>query len=266
MSGANSTVVDINTFVNRSKFANKKCICESSQKKITEFEVFTSDNPGKYSYCKKYTKDNDVQLEQSDHSTPFNIFPHVNKGLRIACHNIHRLSNKLDELKILLDTDKPPPDLYCLCETFVTPTTGDNYHKINGYSLVRRDRIHKGGGGVRIYIRNGINFHRRHDLEDKFIKIICIEIKYSNKSILLSTVYRPPDNDGDPIQNWINLMETSLYKMYSQNKPTILMCDIDIDFLSDKVDKLKKSWIDLTTNYKYPYWSYLCNERSPSFT
>ena len=58
-----------------------------------------------------------------------------------------------------------------------------------------------------IYIRNGINFHRRHDLEDKFIEMICIEIKYSNKSILLSTVYRPPDNDGDSIQNWINLME-----------------------------------------------------------
>ena len=100
-----------------------------------------------------------------------------------------------------------------------------------------------------IYIRNGINFHRRHDLEDKFIEMIRIEIKYSNKSILLSTVYRPTDNDGDSIQNWINgIMETSLYKMYSQNKPTILMGDINIDVLSDKVDKLKKSWIDLTIN------------------
>ena len=43
-------------------------------------------------------------------------------------------------------------------------------------------------------------------------------------------------------------METSLYKMHCQNKPTILMGDINIDLLSDKVDKLKKSWIDLTTN------------------
>ena len=91
-----------------------------------------------------------------------------------------------------------------------------------------------------IYIRNGINFHRRHDLEDTCIEMICIEIKYSNKSILLSTVYRPQDNDGDSIQNWINLMGTSLYKMYSQNTPAILMGDINIDLLSDKVGKLKE--------------------------
>ena len=84
----------------------------------------------------------------------------------------------------ILDTDKSPLDLYCLCETFVTPKIDDNYLKINGYSIVRRDRIHKKGGGVMIYIRNGINFHHRHDLEDKFIEMIRIEIKYTNKSIL----------------------------------------------------------------------------------
>ena len=101
-----------------------------------------------------------------------------------------------------------------------------------------------------IYIRNGINFHGRYGIEDKFIEMICIEIKYSNKSSLLSTIYRPPDNDGDSIQNWINLMETSLHKMYSQNKPTILMGDINI------VDKLKKSWIDLTTNLELKISNY----------
>ena len=48
VSGANSTVVDNDTLLNRPKFANKQCICESSQKKITEFEVFTSDTPGNF--------------------------------------------------------------------------------------------------------------------------------------------------------------------------------------------------------------------------
>ena len=42
-------------------------------------------------------------------------------------------------------------------------------------------------------------------------------------------------------------MESSLYKMYSENKPTILMGDIIIEFLSEKVDKLKTSWIELNT-------------------
>ena len=42
-------------------------------------------------------------------------------------------------------------------------------------------------------------------------------------------------------------MESSLYRMYSENKPTILLGDINIDLLSEKVDKLKTSWIELTT-------------------
>ena len=39
-----------------------------------------------------------------------------------------------------------------------------------------------------------------------------------------------------------------MYKIYSENKPTILMGDINIDIMSDKKDKLQESWISLTTN------------------
>ena len=33
------------------------------------------------------------------------------------------------------------------------------------------------------------------------IETLCIEIKYSNRSILLTSVYRPPNNDSDSIQH-----------------------------------------------------------------
>ena len=36
--------------------------------------------------------------------------------------------------------------------------------------------------------------------------------------------------------------------MYSQNKPTIQLGDLNIDLLTGKVGKQTKSWIDLTTN------------------
>ena len=39
-----------------------------------------------------------------------------------------------------------------------------------------------------------------------------------------------------------------MYKIYFENKPTILMGDITIDIMSDKKDKLQESWISLTTN------------------
>ena len=40
-------------------------------------------------------------------------------------------------------------------------------------------------------------------------------------------------------------MEKYMYRTYSENKPTILMGDAKMDFLSEKIDKLTNSWISL---------------------
>ena len=98
-----------------------------------------------------------------------------------------------------------------------------------------------------MYARDGISYKRRKDLEGP-IETVCIEIKYSNRSISLTSVYRPPNNDGDSIQHWLSNREESMYKIYSENKPTILMGDINIAIMSDKKDKLQESWISLTTD------------------
>ena len=176
-----------------------------------------------------------------------NCFPYFKKGLRVACHNINRLLNKLDQLKLFLVNDSPSLDVYCLSETFLTETINDPYLCIDGYTFVRKDRLHKRGGGLIMYVRDGISYKRRKDLEGP-IETLCIEIKYSNRSILLTSVYRQPNNDSDSIQHWLSNMEESMYTIYSENKPTILMGDINIDIMSDKKDKLQESWISLTAN------------------
>ena len=178
MSTAYSTV-DNNISLMNPNIVNGKCKRRSGNRSIDE----TSD---KTSCSVKINNDNEEHCEQSENVTVSSIFPYVEKGLRVACHNINRLINKLDKLKLILDTDKSPLDLYCICETFLTPTIDDNCLKINGYSFFRKDRLHKRGGGILMYIRNGLKFQRRQDLEEKSIEMICIEIKCSNKSILLS--------------------------------------------------------------------------------
>ena len=134
---------------------------------------------------------------------PTSIFPFVKKGSRLVNHNINHLVKKLDQLKLFLDCDTLPLDIYCINETFLTSSTDDSYLNINGYFLLRKDRVHKTGGGVVMYIRNGIHFKRRPDLEQTTLEMITIEITCSNKSILLSTIYRPPDNDNNTSQQWL---------------------------------------------------------------
>ena len=56
-----------------------------------------------------------------------NCFPYFKKGLRVACHNIKRLLNKLDQLKLFLVNGSPSLDVYCLSETFLTETINDSF-------------------------------------------------------------------------------------------------------------------------------------------
>ena len=78
--------------------------------------------------------------------------------------------------------------------------------------------------------------------------MVTIVIKYSNKSILLSTVYSSPDNDNNACQQWLFDTEESLYKVYSENKHIVQMGDFIIDLLSDKSHTLKTSWANTTAN------------------
>ena len=53
----------------------------------------------------------------------------------------------------------------------------------------------RNGGGVCIYIRCKLNFKIRDDLTLEILENLMVEIKKpGSKSILVSTLYRPPDS------------------------------------------------------------------------
>ena len=79
----------------------------------------------------------------------------------MACHNINRLINELDQLKLFLVNDCPSLDIYCLSETFLAETIIDSYISIDGYTSVRKDRLNKKEGGLLMYILEGISYKQR---------------------------------------------------------------------------------------------------------
>ena len=89
----------------------------------------------------------------------------------------------------------------------------------------------KKGDGLLTYAGDGISNKRREDLEGP-IETVCIGIKYSNRSILLTSVYRPPSNDSDSIQHWLSNMKESemtddwLRAMYSNEYCRVLFLDL----------------------------------------
>ena len=63
--------------------------------------------------------------------------------------NATSLNNKFNDL--LLEIDSRKPQIIMICETWWTEASTTN---IKGYTLFRRDRIGKRGGGVCIYVND----------------------------------------------------------------------------------------------------------------
>ena len=58
------------------------------------------------------------------------------------------------------------------------------------------DNRDNGGGGILVYVREGILAKRREDLETKNIACLWLEIcPVTGKSFLVGNIYRPPDTN-----------------------------------------------------------------------
>lgn len=170
------------------------------------------------------------------------------KGLKFACHNIRHLMPKLDEVKMLIQkNDKPTVHVYGVLETFLSNDVLDCEISIDGYKFERKDRDHRKGGGLVIYIHENIPYVRRYDVENAQIEMVCIEIKYPNKSYMALYVYRPPDNGTLKFSEWLTLMDQCLSCMYNEEKDIVLLGDINIDWNCDNAPKSR--WEELCSNY-----------------
>ena len=116
------------------------------------------------------------------------------KGIRMSSWNVNHLSNKMSELKGLLQVDPRPIDVLGISETFLTEHDIDARLTIDGYHQPeRRDRCGKRGGGLLAYISTALNYVRRRDLECDGIELLWIEIMPPRcVSFLVCFVYRPP--------------------------------------------------------------------------
>ena len=81
-----------------------------------------------------------------------------------------------------------------LTESFCSDTIPSSYYEIPGYNLHRKDREGRIGGGILVYRNECLSVERCTDLETDDIEILWLKVcpHRSNRSLLISGVYRPP--------------------------------------------------------------------------
>ena len=161
------------------------------------------------------------------------------KGFRMGHINVQGISNKIDQVRLLLESEKNLIHMLGLSETKLNGIHPESVFKINGYQTpYRRDRKTNSGGGLLVYIKNGVCASRRTDLEHENLECIWTEIKpVKSKSFLVGNIYRPPNSS---IQ-WNAIFEDCIENVLREDKEIYLMGDINRDLLNNQI---KTAWTD----------------------
>lgn len=173
------------------------------------------------------------------------------RGFKMALLNINSLGKHIDELRILM-SDKPL-DVLCINESKLDNSTTNELIGLEGYNLVRRDR-NIFGGGVCVYLRDSINYTRRHDLEENELEIIVLEImKPNSQPFLVINWYRPPNS---PVIMF-DQFEKVLDKIDNKYKEIYILGDLNCNLLSNPLGSHTNAMLDILINYQL---SQLINE------
>ena len=143
-----------------------------------------------------------------------------NEKTKLKCFytNARSIINKRNELELYIMEEKP--DIVGITETWAVDSIGDSELNIEGYSMIRRDRIlgeKTKGGGVLLYITDSLDIIMRDDiLNADILECAWCEIIIGGEKSLVGICYRAPDST--------KAQDEALYQMISSvDRESILL-------------------------------------------
>ena len=162
-------------------------------------------------------------IEENSAST--SLSPLTQKGMLISSVNVIGLIRNLEELKLLLA--EKGIHILAINETKLDNSVGNEIISVEGFTLRRNDR-NKHGGGVAMYIKEGIKYIVRGDLPIHNLELICIEVQpLRSEPFNIASWYRPPNA---PIDIFLQLERVLAY-IDREGKETMLLGDTNCDFI-----------------------------------
>ena len=148
--------------------------------------------------------------------------------------NARSLNNKLLELHRLL-ADRP--SVVSITETWLKPDTPDNLLTDSGnYSVYRRDRLDRRGGGVCMLVDNNVFQSANVQIPCKYdsLEIIAVDLLNVHFTCRFITVYRPPSSDTDfEAVQYCNLLSECIEFLCRSNLTVVITGDINVHNLQN---------------------------------
>lgn len=171
-------------------------------------------------------------------------FAHIN-----TCSiNPRKNSGKIDFFKSIHNFDKL--DVLGISETWTKSYITNKSIAINGFNIVRNDRIGKRGGGVALYINSNLKFNVVASSNKTDIEYLFVEILLNSEKYIVGVIYRP--------RGYLNCLDNVIADLCSKYKNIIIMGDFNYNLLENsKLDLMKSYW----ENYGLEI---MCNGNKPT--
>lgn len=162
--------------------------------------------------------------------------------------NSRSLFKNFEELVTFLATVKHNFSVIGISETWFKPSTDTALFHIPEYSLVQVCRQTKRGGGVALYIRDGLEYNVCKDLSKANMgyESIYIEFVVNKIKTVVGCVYRAP---GNSVRSFVLDFEQDLQILCSGNKNIYIMGDFNINLLNYDSDDRVKDFVDILTSF-----------------
>ena len=173
--------------------------------------------------------------------------PGIRPGnLKVLYTNAQSLPSKIDELAlVIVDQD---PDIVIITETWCNSDINNAFLNLPGYFIdpdLRLDRsdTHRGiGGGIIVYVRNGLTILASDNLRSDFNQYCSFIVKSDSDMIEFICVYRSPNSTESNNDKLVNDLLTHMNKKSN----CVLIGDINfpnIDWESISSDKKAASFL-----------------------
>ena len=173
----------------------------------------------------------------------FNVF-HV---------NIRSINKNFTSLSTFLATiSSCRIDCIALTETWLYANSDTGIFDLPSFNFVHNPRLLKPGGGVGLYVNNGLRFKILPELSIscECLETIFVEIDQPNsKNITIGCLYRPPNTD---IANFLSILSSLLSKVDSSKRSlTILTGDFNLDLIKINDHVPTTQFLDILVGFSF---------------
>ncbi|KAI5708382.1 hypothetical protein M8J77_021503 [Diaphorina citri] len=133
------------------------------------------------------------------------------KKLSIFHLNAHSIRPPVKYIEIKEIFAGTPADIICITESWLDSSISNAEVSLQGYNLIRNDRLGKRGGGVAIYLNNAFSYKILSSSPSNYSaspEYLIIEVTISSSKIMLAVVYHPPKTG--PLDDFFDAIESHL--------------------------------------------------------